>query len=55
MLSFQEDRKLERLLKELYLNDEELAEDDIIVIGWPIGPILLPSSCCTANYGNYSG
>ena len=56
MLSYQEDRKLERLLEELYLDDNELAEDDIVIVGWPIIPILLPSSgnCCTYNYASYN-
>ena len=56
MLPYQEDTKLERLLRELYLNDEELAEDDVIILGFPITPILLPSfSCCSYSYLNYSG
>ena len=55
MLPYQEDTKLERLLRELYLNDEELAEDDVIILGSPIIPILLPSfSCCVYNYSNYN-
>ena len=57
MLPYQEDKKLERLLKELYLDNEELAEDDVIILGWPIFPFLLtyPGNCCTINYANYNG
>ena len=57
MLSYQEDRKLERLLEELYLDDNELAEDDVVIVGWPIAPIPMPFSysCCTYNYTNYNG
>ena len=56
MLPYQEDKKLERLLKDLYLNDDEIAADDVAVLDWPIVPILLPSfNCCVYNYSNYSG
>ena len=54
MLPYQDDRKLEKLLEELFLEDDEAA-DDVMIVGWPISPILLPSSvdCCTYNYTNY--
>ncbi len=55
MLPYQEDKKLERLLEELYLNDEELAEDEVTIVGWPIIPILPFGNCCSYNYGNWAG
>ena len=49
------DTELEKLLQELYLDNDEMAEDDIIIIGWPLIPNFLTyPSCCTVSYLNYS-
>ena len=57
MLPYQEDKKLEKLLEDLFLDDDESTLDDIAVLGWPINPILLPFSgnCCNYTYANYGG
>jgi len=52
MLSYQEDKKLEKLLESLF-GDSELTPDDVEVLWWPIGPGPL-TSCCTYSYAAYS-
>ncbi len=55
MLSYQKDRKLERLLEELFSDDDELTSDGIDILSLSIGPIFSPSfNCCSYNYANYS-
>ncbi len=55
MLSYQDDRKLERLLEELFSDDDDLTSDGIIILNRSIGPIFSPSAnCCSLNYSNYS-
>lgn len=56
MLSYQEDRKLEDLLEELFSDDDELTSNGVAVLGWAIGPIFSPfRACCRYNYTSYGG
>ena len=53
MLSYQEDGKLEKLLASLFVDDDELALDDVTVLNWP-SIIEILSECCTYSYACYS-
>ena len=55
MLPYQEDWKLEKLLEELFSDDNELTGDGITVLNGSIGPFFSPSgNCCRYTYINYS-
>ena len=53
MLSYQEDKKLEKLLESLFRDDDELTLDDVEILWWPIGPGPF-TACCTYSYAGYS-
>ena len=56
MLPYQEDRKLEKLLEELFSDDNELSSDGITILSGLVAPIFSPSgSCCKYSYTNLSG
>lgn len=57
MLLYGEDRKLEGLLEELFLGDDESATDEVSILGLPIDLFSLSSfgNCCIHNYTNYGG
>lgn len=54
MLLYQEDKKLEKLLEELFSDDNELTSDGITVLNGSIDPIFSPSCvCCSYNFTCY--
>jgi len=56
MLSYPEDNKLEKLLEELFSNDDELGGDDITILNNGIDPIFSPfGNCCKISYTGYDG
>ena len=56
MILYPGDKKLEKLLEELFSDDGELSGDDITVLNDGIGPIFSPlGNCCRYNYTSYGG
>ena len=54
MLPYQEDRKLEKLLESLFVDDESTL-DDVAILYWPIGLIEPFINCCGYSYSSYGG
>jgi|GEM_PF-1601433 len=56
MLPYQEDqKKLEKLLENLFEDDDESIPEDLAVLRKPIPPIEPFTNCCNYNYGSYGG
>jgi len=55
MLPYQKDWKLEKLLEELFSDDDELAGDGITVLNEGIDPIFWPfGNCCSYSYTSWT-
>jgi hypothetical protein len=54
MLPYQQDRKIEKLLENLFGDDDESTLEDVGILRLPGLP--RPSySCCTYNYASFNG
>jgi hypothetical protein len=54
MLTYEDGKKLEKLLKKFSEDDDEWAPEDVAVLRTPISPIE-SFACCGNNYGSYGG
>ncbi len=52
MLPYEDEKKLENLLKQLFVGVDGSAAEDVVILGRPIPPEPF-NSCCSLNYGSY--